>query len=104
MCTTERIEKTDAIGIIVRKGKYGGIFTHKDIAFEFGSAISVPFKLYLTTEFQRLKDEEQNQLGWSVKRELPKINYHIYTAAINHNLIPLELSSIQNISCLCHRS
>ncbi len=56
---SEWIEKTNAIGIIVRKGKYGGTYAHKDIAFEFGSAISVPFKLYLIKEFQRLKEEEQ---------------------------------------------
>jgi len=92
---TEWIEKTNAIGIIVKKGKYGGTFAHKDIAFEFGSAISVPFKLYLITEFQRLKEEEQKQLGWSAKRELAKINYHIHTDAIKQNLIPEELTSVQ---------
>src|SRR5574344_3099896 len=70
LSVSEWIEKTNAIGIIVKKGKYGGTFAHKDIAFEFGSAISVPFKLYLINEFQRLKDEEQKQLGWSAKREL----------------------------------
>lgn len=90
---SEWIEKTDAIGIIVKKGKYGGTFAHKDIAFEFGSAISVSFKLYLITEFQRLKEEEQMQFGWSAKRELAKINYHIHTDAIQQNLIPKELSS-----------
>ena len=90
---SEWIEKTGAIGLIVRKGKYGGTFAHKDIAFEFGSAISVPFKLYLINEFQRLKEEEQKQLGWSAKRELAKINYHIHTDAIKQNLIPKELSS-----------
>jgi hypothetical protein len=95
MSATEWIEKTNAIGLIVKKGKYGGTFAHKDIAFEFGSAISVPFKLYLITEFQRLKDEEQKILGWTAKRELTKINYHIHTDAIKHNLIPLELTSIQ---------
>ncbi len=90
---SEWINKTDAIGIIVKKGKYGGTFAHKDIAFEFGSAINVPFKLYLINEFQRLKEEEQKQIGWSAKRELAKINYHIYTDAIKQNLIPKELSS-----------
>lgn len=90
---SEWIEKTDAVGIIVKKGKYGGTFAHKDIAFEFGSAISVSFKLYLITEFQRLKEEEQKQLGWSAKRELAKINYRIHTDAIQQNLIPKELSS-----------
>lgn len=75
MSVSEWTEKTDAIGIIVRKGKYGGTYAHKDIAFEFGSAISVLFKIYLIEEFQRLKEQEQAQIGWSAKRELSKINY-----------------------------
>lgn len=95
LSVSEWVEKTNAIGIIVRKGKYGGTYAQKDIAFEFGSAISVPFKLYLITEFQRLKEEEQKQLGWTAKRELAKLNYHIHTDAIKHNLIPLELSAKQ---------
>lgn len=95
MSVSEWIEKTSAIGIIVKKGKYGGTFAHKDIAFEFGSAISVPFKLYLITEFQRLKDEEQKQIGWSAKRELARINYQIHTDAIKQNLIPDELTKTQ---------
>jgi hypothetical protein len=92
LSASEWIEKTSAVGIIVKKGKYGGTYAHKDIAFEFGSAISVPFKLYLITEFQRLKEEEQKQIGWSAKRELAKINYRIHTDAIKHNLIPQELT------------
>ena len=92
---SEWIEKTNAIGIIVKKGRYGGTYAHKDIAFEFGSAISVPFKLYLIEEFQRLKEEEQKLLGWSAKRELAKINYHIHTDAIKQNLIPQELTPAQ---------
>lgn len=95
LSVSEWIEKTNAIGIIVRKGKYGGTYAQKDIAFEFGSAISVPFKLYLITEFQRLKEEEYKQLGWTSKRELAKLNYHIHTDAIKHNLIPIELSTQQ---------
>jgi len=95
MSASEWIEKTSAIGIIVRKGKYGGTYAYKDIAFEFGSAISVPFKLYLIEEFQRLKEGEQKILGWSAKRELAKINYHIHTDAIKHNLIPTELTPQQ---------
>ena len=93
LSVSEWIEATNAIGIIVKKGKYGGTFAHKDIAFEFGSAISVSFKLYLITEFQRLKEEEQKQLGWSAKRELSKINYRIHTDAIKQVLIPKELTS-----------
>jgi len=95
LSASEWIEKTNAIGIIVKKGKYGGTFAHKDIAFEFGSAISVPFKLYLIHEFQRLKEEEQKQLGWTAKRELAKLNYHIHTDAIKQNLIPQELTAAQ---------
>jgi len=95
LSATDWIEKTEAIGLIVKRGKYGGTYAHKDIAFEFGSAISVPFKLYLIAEFQRLKEEEQKQLGWTAKRELAKINYHIHTDAIEQNLIPLELSKAQ---------
>ena len=95
LSASEWINKTSAIGIIVKKGKYGGTYAHKDIAFEFGSAISVPFKLYLIAEFQRLKEEEQKQLGWSAKRELSKLNYHIHTDAIKHNLIPRKLTPAQ---------
>ena len=95
LSASEWIEKTNAIGIIVKKGKYGGTYAHKDIAFEFGSAISVPFKMYLINEFQRLKEEEQKQLGWSAKRELTKLNYHIHTDAIKQNLIPTTLTPAQ---------
>ena len=92
---SEWIEQTNAIGLQVKKGKYGGTYAHKDIAFKFGSAISVAFKLYLITEFQRLEEEEQKQLGWTAKRELAKINYHIHTDAIKQNLVPNELSAAQ---------
>ena len=89
------ITNTDAIGIIVKSGRYGGTFAHKDIAFKFASWISVEFELYLIKEFQRLKEEEQKQLGWSAKRELTKINYHIHTEAVKQNLIPNELTPNQ---------
>ena len=88
------IEKTNAIGIIAKAGRYGGTYAHKDLAFEFASWISPQFKLYLLREFQRLK-EEQKLLGWSAKRELAKINYHIHTDAIKQNLIPQELTPAQ---------
>ena len=67
---SEWIEKTNAIGIVVKKGRFGGTYAHKDIAFEFGSAISGPFKLSLIEEFQSLKEEEEKYLGWSAKREI----------------------------------
>jgi hypothetical protein len=89
------IEKTNAIGIIAKSGRYGGTYAHKDIAFEFATWVSPQFKLYLLREFQRLKEEEQKALGWTAKRELAKINYHIHTDAIKHNLIPAELTPQQ---------
>jgi hypothetical protein len=95
MSVSEWIEKTNAIGIIVKKGRYGGTYAFKDIAFEFGTAISVTFKLYLIDEFQRLKEEEQKQLGWTAKRELSKINYRIHTDAIKSHLVPDEVTPAQ---------
>jgi len=95
MSVSEWIEKTNAIGIIVKKGRYGGTYAFKDIAFEFGTAISVTFKLYLIDEFQRLKEEEQKQLGWTAKRELSKINYRIHTDAIKSHLVPEKVTSAQ---------
>ena len=87
------IEKTGAIGIVSKPGRYGGTFAHKDIAFEFASWVSVEFKLYLIKEFQRLKDEELKQLGWDIKRNLARINYRVHTDAIKENLVPPELSA-----------
>lgn len=104
LSASEWIERTNAIGIIVKKGRYGGTYAHKDIAFEFGSAISVPFKLYLIEEFQRLKTEEQRLLGWSAKRELSKINYRIHTDAIKQNLVPAEVTSAPSEYDLRQRS
>jgi hypothetical protein len=91
----EFAERTNAVGLQAKAGRYGGTYAHKDIAFEFAMWISPEFKIYLVREFQRLKEEEQKQLGWTAKRELAKLNYHIHTDAIKHNLIPKELSSAQ---------
>jgi len=76
------IDATNAKSIVSKSGRYGGTFAHKDIAFKFVAWISIEFELYFIKEFQRLKEEEQKQLGWSAKRELAKINYHIHTDAI----------------------
>ncbi len=84
------ITGTNAIGIVSKAGRYGGTYAHKDIAFEFASWISPEFKLYLIKEFQRLKETEQKQLGWDIKRNLAKINYRIHTDAIKENLIPQD--------------
>lgn len=82
-------EDFNAIGIIPSAGKYSiGTFAHRDIAFEFASWISPQFKLYLVTEFQRLKAREQKALEWSAKRELAKVNYRIHTDAIKENIVP----------------
>jgi len=88
------VEKTSAIGIFSKAGRYGGTYAHKDIAFEFGSAISPEFKLYLLKEFQRLKTEENDRLklDWSLQRTLTKVNYAIHTDAIKERLIPAILT------------
>lgn len=78
-----------------KAGRYGGTYAHKDIAFEFGMWISPKFKLLLIKEFERLKAEEQKQIGWNAKRELSKINYRIHTDAIKNNLLPKELTKNQ---------
>ena len=91
----EFVERTNAISLQAKAGRYGGTYAHKDIAFEFAMWISPEFKIYIVKEFQRLKEEEQKQLGWSAKRELAKINYRIHTDAMKQNLIPQELTAAQ---------
>ena len=93
------INSTNAIGIITRAGRYGGTFAHKDIAFKFASWISVEFELYMVKEFQRLKEQEHAKIGWSAKRELAKINYHIHTHAVGKHLLPPKLTQEQ-IACV----
>ena len=95
MSPTRWVELTNAKGIVSQAGRYGGTYAQADIAFEFASWISVEFRLYLVKEFQRLKAEEQKQIGWSAKRELSKINYRIHTDAIKQNLIPEEVTQHQ---------
>lgn len=89
------IEKTNAIGIVSKAGRYGGTYAHRDIAYHFGMWISPRFQLLLVKEYQRLKSEEQKFLGWSAKRELSKINYRIHTDAIKQNLVPEEITPAQ---------
>lgn len=86
------IESTNAIGITSKSGRYGGTFAHKDIAFEFASWLSPTFKLYLITEYQRLKEIETNEynLEWNVKRILSKTNYLIHTDAVKNYIIPIK--------------
>ena len=92
------IEKTNAVGIISKPGRYGsGTFAHKDIAFEFGSWISPEFKYYLIKEYQRLKEDENQRLNleWNLQRTLAKVNYRIHTDAIKEKIIPLEITPLQ---------
>ena len=80
-------DSTNAIGIYSKRGKYGGTYAHKDIAFEFASAISPVFKLYLIKEFERLKKEENQNKEWDIKRILTKNNYLIHTDAIKNYIL-----------------
>ena len=94
---TKWVEATGAIGLYSKAGRGGGTFAHKDIAFEFGSWLSPEFKLYLITEFQRLKEAEAGtqSLEWNLQRTLAKVNYRIHTDAIKEHLLPPVLSKEQ---------
>lgn len=91
------VEQTNAIGLYVKKGRYGGTYAHKDIAFEFASWISSEFKLYIIEDYQRLKAGENARLSlnWNLNREISKLNYRIHTDAIKEKLIPPLLTSEQ---------
>jgi hypothetical protein len=91
------IERTGAIGIVSKAGRYGGSFAHKDIAFEFAAWVSVEFKLFLIREFQRLKNDENQRLSlaWDLNRTLSKLNYRIHTDAIRTHLIPATITATQ---------
>ena len=98
MSVSSWTEKTGAIGIISKSGRYGGTYAHKDIAFEFCSAISPMFKLYVIKEYQRLVEIERSQLAlsWNVKRMLSKANYYIQTDAIKNVILPkLNISQMK---------
>ena len=90
------VEKTGAIGIISKSGRYGGAFAHTDIAFEFASWISAEFKMYAIQDYKRLKSDENSKLslGWNLNREISKINYKIHTDAIKEYLLK-DLTSEQ---------
>ncbi len=100
------VEKTGAMGIISKAGRYGGTYAHRDLAYHFGMWISPRFQLLLVKEYQRLKEEEQKQLGWSAKRELSNMKKHpvdvsiakrrtnhIHTDAVRANLVPDEVDA-----------
>ncbi|MDE7073897.1 MAG: KilA-N domain-containing protein [Odoribacter sp.] len=106
MSPSRWVEITNAIGIVVKNGANGGTYAQRDIAFKFASWVSVEFELYLIKEFQRLKAQEQVQLGWSAKRELSKINYRIHTDFIDggisqgERLVKLNRIAIQQMRIL----
>ena len=83
------IEKTNAIGIVCKSGRYGGTFAHSNIAMEFASWISAEFKLYIIQDYKRLKSDENSRLSlnWNLNREISKINYKIHTDAIKTYLL-----------------
>jgi hypothetical protein len=89
------MEKVKGIGLIARTGRYGGTYAHIDIALEFGMWISPEFKVYLIKEFKRLKDQENKQPGWDIRRNLTKLNYRIHTDAIKMNIIPRVVTAAQ---------
>ncbi|AGY54575.1 hypothetical protein BRDCF_p1948 [Bacteroidales bacterium CF] len=97
MSVGQWVERTKAIGMIVKAGRYGGTYAHKDIAFHFAMWLSPEFQIYLVNEFQRLKDDENNrlELGWNLQRTLAKINYQIQTDAIKETIIPQEITTQQ---------
>lgn len=97
MSVGQWIERTKAIGMLVKTGRYGGTFAHKDIAFHFAMWLSPEFQIYLVNEFQRLKDDENSRLKleWNLQRTLAKVNYQIHTDAIKENLIPKEITKQQ---------
>ena len=97
------IDATNAIGLISKSGRYGGTYAHKDIAFKFASWISIEFELYVVKEFQRLKEDEQQQksLEWNLQRTLSKINRKIpvreYRLVEKKRYPPLH--SVRNATC-----
>ncbi|MDR0747173.1 MAG: KilA-N domain-containing protein [Helicobacteraceae bacterium] len=100
LTTKQWTERTNAIGIIAKPGRYGGTYANRDIAFEFATWLSLEFKLYLITEFQRLKEDEQQRLSleWNLQRTLSKINYRIHTDAIKEKIIPPEVTRAQAVA------
>jgi len=95
MSVGQWIDRTLAKGIVVKAGRHGGTYAHKDIAFHFVMWLSPEFQIYLINEFQRLKQDEQKNIGWNVQRELAKMNYKIHTDAIKQNIIPAQITPQQ---------
>lgn len=90
MSVNKFIERTGAIGLFAKAGRYGGTYAHKDIAYHFGMWLSPEFNLLVVKEFQRLVEAENNPLilQWDITRILSKTNYQIHTDAIKDNILP----------------
>jgi hypothetical protein len=103
LSAAEWINKTNAIGLYVKRGSHGGTYAYKDIAFEFASSISPIFKLYLIKEFQRFKEKENNleKREWNAKRFLSKNNYLIQTSAVKNYLLP-QMNYRENLQWLAY--
>ena len=98
MTPTKWIQQMNAIGIVVKSGRYGGgTYAHTDIAMSFATWISPEFQLYIMKDYRRLKTDENSRLSlnWNLNREIAKLNYRIHTDAIKDNLIPPELTPEQ---------
>ena len=106
MSVGQWLERTGAVGMVVKAGRYGGTYAHKDIAFHFAMWLSPEFQIYLVNEFQRLKADENDRLKleWNLQRTLAKVNYIIHTDAIKENLLPKELSKNQISQVYAHEA
>jgi len=100
----EFTSRPHAIGVQATSGRRGGMYAHKDIAFEFAMWISPEFNIDIVRQFQRLKQQEQTAWGWSARRELSGRNDHLHTDAIKHPLIPAELTAQQGAQVCAHEA
>lgn len=99
MSVGQWIERTNPIGMVVKAGRYGGTYEHKDIAFHFAMWLSPEFQIYLVNEFQRLKEDENNRLKleWNLQRTLAKVNYQIHTDAIKETCFHRKLQNSKQV-------
>lgn len=88
MSVGQWVERTHSKGLIVKAGRYGGTYAHKDIAFHFAMWLSPEFQLLVTKEYQVLKQKEFGRLPWDVRRQLAKVNYRLHTEAVKDYIIP----------------
>jgi KilA-N domain len=90
------VEETAAIGIQAKAGRYGGTYAHRDIAHQFCYWLSPTFQIYFIKEFQRLKAERRETIGWDIRRLISKVNFHIHADSVRHNLVPIVERGTRN--------